>query len=434
MRLRPLESLFRLAGHKHRGYYPGNIAFCKRAPSNRRSRLRAMYRATLAVHYDKGSVLRDYGPISVSLCSAHPWNSYIKSASTMSKSPISNHHMGVSTTTVIMASFSPLPRSHEKHPQLLSRNDYIDLRNVQDQQLNAEFTSVRYSIDLVRQELRNDIGLVKAQTQRLEAQNQRLEAQNQRLEAQIRQSHAYMRNNALKNPTLPIRPVVVYRPEQGILEPELSQFPRNANEFYSLRNPQTSRQRSMLVYLAAFYDVQLRTADYYSEADSSDDETFLNRPDVIVEKMEDILGLNEDKFVKFRERARQLETRTPSKPIKRSQIFNPNEKSIPSPRRQRLELRPIIAEDERLHIHDTGGRQSPKSASSEDLTNAHLGWGTRSTPSSRRPRINRTQEAEPMSVTSEPQHETPKSGSEIPEPKATVSDSETHAFTSPREP
>ncbi|KAK2051638.1 hypothetical protein LY76DRAFT_610462 [Colletotrichum caudatum] len=108
---------------------------------------------------------------------------------------------------------------HEKHRQLLSRDDYIDLRNSQDQQLNAKFTSVRCSIDLVRQELKNDIGLVKqeislvkqeislvkqeiglvkqelknnigfvkeelkefkddvkAQTQRLKAQNQRLKA------------------------------------------------------------------------------------------------------------------------------------------------------------------------------------------------------------------------------------------------------------------
>ncbi|KAK2055567.1 hypothetical protein LY76DRAFT_493772, partial [Colletotrichum caudatum] len=104
-----------------------------------------------------------------------------------------------------MTSHSPLPWSHEKHQQLLTRDDYIDLRNLQDQQLNAEFTSVRCSIDLVRQELKNDIGLVK---QELKEFKDNVEVQNQRLEAQIRQSHAYMRNNALKNPTLPIRPVV----------------------------------------------------------------------------------------------------------------------------------------------------------------------------------------------------------------------------------
>ncbi|KZL79581.1 wac domain-containing protein [Colletotrichum incanum] len=332
-----------------------------------------------------------------------------------------------------MASPSPPSWPHEKHRQLLSRDDYIDLRNSQDQQLNAEFTSVRCSIDLVRQELKNDIGLVKEEVglvkQELKEFKDDVKAQTQRLEAQIRQSHAYMRNNALKNPSLPIRPVVVYRPEQGILEPELSQFPRNANEFYSLRDPRTDRHRSMLAYLAVFYDVRLRTADYPSEDDSGDDETFLDRPDIVVEKLEDILGLNEDKFDKFRERARQLATQSPSKPIKRSQIFLPDEESIPSTRRQRLELRPTDARDEKLHIHDNGGRQSPKSASSEDLTNARLGWGTRSTPSSRRLRIRHSQEPEHVPVAPGSQPEVPKS-----ETEATVSDSETHAFTSSREP
>ncbi|KAK2005313.1 hypothetical protein LZ32DRAFT_503680, partial [Colletotrichum eremochloae] len=115
-----------------------------------------------------------------------------------------------------MTSHSPLPWSHEKHQQLLTRDDYIDLRNLQDQQLNAEFTSVRCSIDLVRQELKNDIGLFRQELkndiglvkQELKEFKDNVKAQNQRLEAQIRQSHAYMRNNALKNPTLPIRPVV----------------------------------------------------------------------------------------------------------------------------------------------------------------------------------------------------------------------------------
>ncbi|KAK1657044.1 hypothetical protein BDP55DRAFT_639099 [Colletotrichum godetiae] len=90
-------------------------------------------------------------------------------------------------------------------------------------------------------------------------------------------------------------------------------------------------------YLAVFYDVRLKTTDHPSEDDSDDDETFLDRPDIIVEKLEDILGLNEDKFVKFSERARQLVTRTPSKPIKRSQISLPDEESIPNLRRQKLE-------------------------------------------------------------------------------------------------
>ncbi|KAK1658522.1 hypothetical protein BDP55DRAFT_565010, partial [Colletotrichum godetiae] len=68
-------------------------------------------------------------------------------------------------------------------PRCLSRDDYIDLRNSQDKLLNAEFTSIHQSIH-------------------------RLEAKTDRLEAEMRQLHAHSRNNALRNPTLPIRPVV----------------------------------------------------------------------------------------------------------------------------------------------------------------------------------------------------------------------------------
>ncbi|OHE90240.1 hypothetical protein CORC01_14461, partial [Colletotrichum orchidophilum] len=188
------------------------------------------------------------------------------------------------------------PRDNNQ-PRCLSLDDYIDLRNAQDAHLNAEFTLVRESIS------------------RLETKTDRLEEKTDRLEAEMRQLHAYTRNNALRNPTLPIRPVVVYNPEQGIIEPKPTHFPRNANEFYSLRDPPSDRHRSMLAYLAVFYDVQLRTAED-SGGESSEDEVFLDRPDLIVEKLEGILGLNEDKFIKFRQRAREIAARPPSKPIK----------------------------------------------------------------------------------------------------------------------
>ncbi|KAK1656512.1 hypothetical protein BDP55DRAFT_513250, partial [Colletotrichum godetiae] len=78
------------------------------------------------------------------------------------------------------------------------------IKNVQ-QELKNNIGLVRQEIGHVKQELKNDIGLVK---QELKEFKDNVKAQYQRLEAQIRQSHAYMRNNALRNPTLPIRPVV----------------------------------------------------------------------------------------------------------------------------------------------------------------------------------------------------------------------------------
>ncbi|TQN73490.1 hypothetical protein CSHISOI_01992 [Colletotrichum shisoi] len=341
--------------------------------------------------------------------------------------------------------------THDKSsPQPLSRDDYIDLRNAQDKHLNVEFTSIRHSIDLVKIEVdevktevgklktevgkvKTEVGKVKTEVTGLNFRMQRLENQTQRLEAEIRQSKAYIRNNALRNPTLPIRPLVIYHPERGILEPNELRFPRNADEFYALRDPQTDRHRSMLAYLAMFYDVRLRTADYTSDDESSDDEVFIDRPDLVIEKLEDILGLNEDKFIKFRERARNLASRTPPKPIKRSQALLPNDGSIPVSRRPRLELPQRVAGIEGRNTHDTH-RQTPENPSSENLTNARLGWGTRSTPSSQQPRIRCPDEHTYLPELAEPEPKRPNSATQKPETEAAESDIQTRAFTSPREP
>ncbi|KXH58338.1 hypothetical protein CNYM01_13811, partial [Colletotrichum nymphaeae SA-01] len=248
-----------------------------------------------------------------------------------------------------VSSFSP--DKHRSH--CLSRDEYIDLRNSQEKHLNAELASIRCSVDDVKRELKADI------------------KEMQHLEAEMSRSQAFTRNNALKNPTLPIRPVVVYRPGRGILEPDSSRFPRNANDFYSLRDPQTEWHRSTLAYLADFYDVQLRGASHFPKEesnsdDSDDDEIILEHPELVVEKLEDILGLNEDKIIKFKERALQTALRAPSKPIKRSQISWPEAGPIPGPRRQKLELR--VTSGQEAYFYDP---ERPKRVSSEGLTNAH---------------------------------------------------------------
>ncbi|OHE90220.1 hypothetical protein CORC01_14486, partial [Colletotrichum orchidophilum] len=215
------------------------------------------------------------------------------------------------STSIMIPSPSCAFSRDNGRPRCLSRDDYIDLRNTQDAHLNAEFTFIRESI--FRLETKTD--RLETKIDHLETKTDRLEEKTDRLEAEMRQLHAYTRNNALRNPTLPIRPVVVYNPKQGIVEPKPTHFPGNANEFYSLRDPPSDRHRSMLAYLAVFYDVQLRTAED-SEGESSEDEVLLDRPDLVVEKLEGILGLNEDKFIKFRQRAREIAARPPSKPIK----------------------------------------------------------------------------------------------------------------------
>jgi hypothetical protein len=320
----------------------------------------------------------------------------------------------------------------------LARDEFIRIRTVQDQHLNTEFGSLRQSIGQVKdglKRLKDDVTIqFRAVDDRFNAVDDRFNAVDNRfnavddrfnavddrfdrLEVQTRQSHAYVRNNALKNPTLPIRPLVVYRPGQGIMEPDSSYFPRHADEFYSLRNPQTDRHRSMLAYLALFYDVQLRADAHSSGEDGSEDETVLDRPDLVVERLEDILGLNEDQFIRFKERAHEIASRPQPQRIKRSQILLPtDDKSMP--RRQKLELRQLATNS------DSPGSPG-KSASSGALTNARLGWGACSTPSSQRLTLARLEQRQQQ------QQQSPARWSES---ELNRSDSPTNAFTSPREP
>jgi hypothetical protein len=120
-------------------------------------------------------------------------------------------------------------------------------------------------------------------------------------------------NYMLRNPTLRITPLVAFVPGKGLVYPDMALFPRHANEFYALRHPTNERSRRMLDYFVAFYDVQLDDFgdDDVAEATASDSER-------AVELLEGILGLNEDNFVRFKERASKLYRRTPPSAIKRA--------------------------------------------------------------------------------------------------------------------
>ncbi|KAK1507579.1 hypothetical protein CTAM01_02691, partial [Colletotrichum tamarilloi] len=52
--------------------------------------------------------------------------------------------------------------------------------------------------------------------------------------------------------------------------------------------------------------------------DSNNNEIILKYPKLVVKKLENILGLNKNKIIKFKERALQIALRALSKPIKRS--------------------------------------------------------------------------------------------------------------------
>ncbi|KZL84221.1 wac domain-containing protein [Colletotrichum incanum] len=202
----------------------------------------------------------------------------------------------------------------------LPREEFIDLRNVQDQQLNAELKSVRTSIEQATRHLMDKIDHVRAE----------LEQRMHDLQTELKNDHnrpnAFNRNNILSNPTLPINPIVAIYPDNGPVLPRMHLFPRNAKQFYALRKPTTEMQLQML------NDNNDDNEDKYDYNTYNDDDfdgaspvqsklaprdAAVFCPQRAVEKLEQILGLNEENFINFRERAR---LRSPPRAVKRQHI------------------------------------------------------------------------------------------------------------------
>ncbi|GJC89491.1 hypothetical protein ColLi_12329 [Colletotrichum liriopes] len=206
----------------------------------------------------------------------------------------------------------------------LTRDEFIDARNHQDQQLNAD---------------------IKSTIKQVELQSQRAEAR----------SH----NSSLKNPLLRISAVPAYRDNRLVL-PDGDLFPSNAKEFYALRRPSVnSRRLRQLAYLVDFYDVEYNAwalydqDDYdYEECDEDLNAAAAPRPEqtprlaledavrlypeLAVDALEGILRLNEENFINFRERALALRRQSPPQPVKRQQASDPTDgapKRTPPPKR-----------------------------------------------------------------------------------------------------
>ncbi|KAF9882567.1 hypothetical protein FE257_006861 [Aspergillus nanangensis] len=99
-------------------------------------------------------------------------------------------------------------------------------------------------------------------------------------------------NWALKDPTLPIHPVLTYIPFLGVREPEY--FPRNVNELYALKASPKDGQVDKLLYLARFYGIAVQQHLFANEH-TSDKRTLVSREEII-EKLEVILAINHDNF------------------------------------------------------------------------------------------------------------------------------------------
>lgn len=277
----------------------------------------------------------------------------------------------------------------------LTRDEYVDLRNRQDQQLRSEFTSIRGELTSIRgciddlivdvEELKHEHAESKANIAAIQAELHEFKTEMYdfksdmydfkidmyEFKAQTYQFQAQMRNSLLKNPTLPIQPVVQWKNGQQAIP---TQFPRNAKEFYSLREPATKHLQQMLIYLTQFYDIRVVVDD--RSGDSDEEEDIVQEAERIVEQLETILGLDEYNFVKFKQRARELAAQTQAPgPKKRIRLIRDDPISRPHQSRK-LDICIRNSSDEGSLKED-----------SERTVETRLYWGTRSTPSSQRPKI-----------------------------------------------
>ncbi|KAH7140955.1 hypothetical protein EDB81DRAFT_900479 [Dactylonectria macrodidyma] len=82
-----------------------------------------------------------------------------------------------------------------------------------------------------------------------------LHQRREEAETHARQVACYMTNTRLRDPAMPIEPLPAYQPSHGVIEPDMSLYPRDAREFYALRTPESVHQRQVLAYLIELYNI-----------------------------------------------------------------------------------------------------------------------------------------------------------------------------------
>ncbi|KPM42308.1 hypothetical protein AK830_g4276 [Neonectria ditissima] len=114
-------------------------------------------------------------------------------------------------------------RTRPTESEYLLRDEYVNGRGAQNSRLNNKLAFTDESINQVKQglkELKDEVKKFKTDAN-----------------LQFRRISAYSRNNSLRNPTLRINPIASYQPGRGIIEPDVSLYPRTEKDFYSLRTP-----------------------------------------------------------------------------------------------------------------------------------------------------------------------------------------------------
>ena len=120
-----------------------------------------------------------------------------------------------------------------------------------------------------------------------EANNGAMQASIMQMQVHMTQMDTRIRNGRLRGPASFIKAAPRFVPGVGAEYPTRSLFPQYLHQFYALRHPKDKRDREMLAYLSTFY--------YIGREDNDSDDGQLD-PERIIERLEDILGLDEERL------------------------------------------------------------------------------------------------------------------------------------------
>ncbi|KAH7115432.1 hypothetical protein B0J13DRAFT_572117 [Dactylonectria estremocensis] len=255
----------------------------------------------------------------------------------------------------------------------LTREEYIDGRNRQEELLTKELRSFRNATEDQFAALTTNLGSFRESTNHeinclkydIHAFIDGFRTSINELALETTRLRAFTKNNNLHNPTLRLEPIPSIS-NGAIIHPDMNLYPKNAREFYSLRKCDSETKRKTLAHLIQFYDLpydlpcETQSADApltnnklsrsgTSQTDSSstsgsdDSEAIFNtevddHSQLAVDALESILGLNPQHFKGFLRRASK-HRRQQAKLAKRRRTTTLDD----SPRKrtgQTLELRP----------------------------------------------------------------------------------------------
>ncbi|KAK0729587.1 hypothetical protein B0H67DRAFT_604807 [Lasiosphaeris hirsuta] len=273
--------------------------------------------------------------------------------------------------------------------------------------VRSEIASVRAEIASVK----SDLASFKAETK---AEFRDVKATISEMQVTMRQSDVRARNSRLKNPTARIRAIPIFIHGHGAKDPDPSFFPKYADQLYNLRKPQTARDYQMLTDLSKFYDIWDEAAD---TSQSGEEEEKID-PERAVELLEEILGLEEDRFIAFRAKAQQLADQGPLAGEKRDRLVTSSSTGEPQPQRRKLQT--AEQGSPTVPFSQTPSRAPPRAQITSDGTPAVPSGGSPTVPFTETPtRVNPERLLITLTMAAPP-----------PRPRSTIPDSQAETASS----